>query len=394
MNRLGVSGNLMSLGALDFGLIVDGAVILIENSIRLIAEKSHHLGRPLTREERAETVVDASAEVRRATLFGVVIISIVYLPILALTGIEGKMFRPMAMTVLLALGGAMILAFTFVPALASLLLPRKMSEKDSFIVAGARKVYEPSLRGAMKHPVITVLVAVVALGGTGFLATRLGAEFVPTLDEGAIALQAWRPPSVSLEESVRQTTEMEKVLKEFPEVTTVVSKTGRAEIATDPMGVEISDVFVMLKPHDEWTTASDREGLVAKIDERLKARMPGTIFSYSQPIELRVDELISGVRSEVAVKVFGDDLATLEQDRAEGRRRTVEGPGRRRGEGGADRGSAGAPRDHRPARDRALRHQRRRRARRDLDARRARGRRRTGGIAALRAPGALRTRGP
>ena len=311
MNELGVSGNLMSLGALDFGLIVDGAVILIENSMRLIADKSHHLGRPLTRDERAETVVEASGEVRRATLFGVVIISIVYLPILALVGIEGKMFRPMAMTVLLALGGALLLAFTFVPALASLVLPRKVSEKDSFIVAGARKVFEPAIRRTMRHPVITTIVALVTLAGTGLLATRLGAEFVPTLDEGAIALQAWRPPSVSLEESIRQTTEMEKVLREFPEVTTVVSKTGRAEIATDPMGVEISDVFVMLKPHDEWVTAEDREGLVAKFDERLRARVPGTIFSYSQPIELRVAELISGVRSEVAVKVFGDDLATL-----------------------------------------------------------------------------------
>jgi heavy metal efflux system protein len=311
MNQLGISGNLMSLGALDFGLIVDGAVILIENSIRLIAEKSRHLGRPLTRDERAETVVEASAEVRRATLFGVIIISIVYLPILALIGIEGKLFRPMATTVLLALGGALVLAFTFVPALASFLLPRTMSERDSFIVAGARKIYEPSLRGAMRHPAITALVAIAALAGSGLLATRLGAEFVPTLDEGAIALQAWRPPSVSLEESVRQTTEMEKVLKEFPEVTTVVSKTGRAEIATDPMGVEISDVFVMLKPHGEWTTASDREELVVKLDERLRAHMPGTIYSCSQPIQLRVDELISGVRSEVAVKVFGDDLATL-----------------------------------------------------------------------------------
>lgn len=182
MNQLGVSGNLMSLGALDFGLIVDGAVILIENSIRLIAEKSHHLGRPLTRDERAATVVEASAEVRRATLFGVLIISIVYLPILALLGIEGKMFRPMAITVLLALGGALVLAFTFVPALASILLPRKMSEKDSFLVAGARKVFEPSLCLTMRHPVITAIVAVIALAGSGVLATRLGAEFVPTLD--------------------------------------------------------------------------------------------------------------------------------------------------------------------------------------------------------------------
>jgi cobalt-zinc-cadmium resistance protein CzcA len=218
----------------------------------------------------------------------------------------------MAITVLLALGGALLLAFTFVPALASVLLPRRASERDSFIVAGARKVYRPALRATMRHPVLTAGVAVAALAGSGWLATRLGAEFVPTLDEGAIALQAWRPPSVSLEESVRQTTELEKVLREFPEVTTVVSKTGRAEIATDPMGVEISDVFVMLQPRGAWTTASDREELVAAIDRRLRARLPGTIFSYSQPIELRVAELISGVRSEVAIKIFGDDLATLD----------------------------------------------------------------------------------
>lgn len=316
MRRLGVSGNLMSLGALDFGLIVDGAVILVENSMRIIAERSHALGRPLTRRERADAVVEASGEVRRATLFGVVIIAIVYLPILALLGIEGKMFRPMAETVLLALGGALILAFTLVPALASLLLPRKTSEKDSFIVWGVRKGYGPALRAAMRFPLITVSIAIAALVGSGILATRLGAEFVPTLDEGAIALQAWRPPSVSLEESVRQTTEMEKVLLEFPEVKTVVSKTGRAEIATDPMGVEISDVFVMLKPQSEWKTAHDRESLVAAFDKRLMERLPGTIFSYSQPIELRVAELISGVRSEVAVKVFGDDLETLERTAA------------------------------------------------------------------------------
>lgn len=226
------------------------------------------------------------------------------------------MFRPMAITVLLALGGSLVLAFTFVPALASLLLPKKLSEKDSFLVAGARKLYTPVLRAAMRVPLLTVAVAAAALAGSGVLATRLGAEFVPTLDEGAIALQAWRPPSVSLEESVRQTTEMEKVLLEFPEVTTVVSKTGRAEIATDPMGVEISDVFVMLKPHDQWKTARDRESLVAAFDKRLSERLPGTIFSYSQPIELRVAELISGVRSEVAVKIFGDDLDVLEQTAA------------------------------------------------------------------------------
>ncbi len=245
--------------------------------------------------------------------FGVFIITIVYLPILTLTGIEGKMFKPMAMTVLFALAGALVLAMTFIPAMASLLLPKKISEKESFIVAGVRFVYEPLLRIALRGKWLVAAIAVAVLAASGLVATRLGSEFVPKLDEGAIALQAIRLPSISLEESVRQTTELEKVLLQFPEVTTVVSKTGRPEIATDPMGVEISDIFVMLKPHDEWTTATTREGLVEKFDEALKRHLSGAMLSYSQPIELRVAELISGVRSDVALKIYGDDLAALER---------------------------------------------------------------------------------
>ena len=313
MRWFGVSGNLMSLGAIDFGLIVDGAVIVIENAVRMIAERSHHLGRPVSEEERTTIVLRASREVLRSATFGVAIIAIVYLPILSLTGIEGKMFKPMAMTVLFALAGALVLALTFVPALASMLLPRAMAEEESFIVSGVRKRYEPLLRKAIARRKLTIGVAVAAFAVSAVIIPFLGAEFVPRLDEGALALQAWRLPSVSLEESVRQTTELEKALKKFPEVLTVVSKTGRAEIATDPMGVEISDVIVMLKPHDEWTTADDREGLIAKIDEALDKTLPGTIFSYSQPIELRVAELIAGVRSDVALKIFGDDLDTLKE---------------------------------------------------------------------------------
>jgi len=313
MRQFGVSGNLMSLGAIDFGLIVDGAVIVVENAVRLLAERSHHLGRPVTSEERSEIVLQSSREVLRSATFGVIIIAIVYLPILSLIGIEGKMFKPMAMTVLFALGGALVLAMTFIPALASLLLPRKISEKESFIVAAARRVYEPALRGALRARWIVVGVAAAVLVAAGFVATRLGSEFVPKLDEGAIALQAIRLPSVSLEESVRQTTEIEKVLREFPEVTTVISKTGRAEIATDPMGVEISDIFVMLKPPGAWKTASTREGLVEAMDRALKKHIPGQNFSFSQPIELRVAELISGVRSDVALKIYGDDMAALER---------------------------------------------------------------------------------
>jgi cobalt-zinc-cadmium resistance protein CzcA len=317
MRRFDVSGNLMSLGAIDFGLIVDGAVIVVENAVRMIAERSHQLGRPLSSEERTSTVLQASREVLRSATFGVFIIAIVYLPILSLVGIEGKMFRPMAMTVLFALAGALVLAMTFIPAVASMLLPRSLSEKESFLVAGVRRVYEPLLQRALRARWLVLIIALVVLLASGVVATRMGTEFVPKLDEGAIALQAIRLPSISLEESVRQTTELEKVLKQFPEVTTVVSKTGRAEIATDPMGVEISDVFVMLKPHDEWTTAATREGLVEKMDEALQRSLPGQNFSYSQPIELRVAELISGVRSDVALKIYGDDMAALERMAAE-----------------------------------------------------------------------------
>lgn len=317
MRRFGVSGNLMSLGAIDFGLIVDGAVIVVENSVRLLAERSHQLGRPVTSEERSSIVLQASREVLRSATFGVVIIAIVYLPILSLVGIEGKMFRPMAMTVLFALVGALVLAMTFIPAVASLLLPRKLSEKESFIVAGVRRVYEPALRLALRARWVVAAVALAVLAGSAVVATRLGSEFVPQLDEGAIALQAIRLPSVSLEESVRQTTELEKVIKQFPEVDTVVSKTGRAEIATDPMGVEISDVFVMLTPRSRWPKQLSREQLVEKLDAALKQHLPAQNFSYSQPIQLRVSELISGVRSDVALKIYGDDLAALERIAAE-----------------------------------------------------------------------------
>jgi cobalt-zinc-cadmium resistance protein CzcA len=313
MRQLGVSGNLMSLGAIDFGLIVDGAVIIVENAVRLIAQRNHELGRPVSAQERTQIVARASREVLRSATFGVAIIAIVYLPILSLVGVEGKMFRPMALTVLFALGGALLLSLTLMPVLASLFLPRKLSEKESFIVAAARRVYEPLLRRALRRRWLTAGVTVAAFAASLGLVPLLGSEFVPQLDEGAVALQAWRLPSVSLEESVRQTTELEKVLRRFPEVTTVVSKTGRAEIATDPMGVEISDVFVMLKPRDEWTTARTREGLVEAFDAALRKHLAGQIFSYSQPIELRVSELIAGVRSDVALKIQGDDLAQLER---------------------------------------------------------------------------------
>ncbi|AKQ66372.1 Cobalt-zinc-cadmium resistance protein CzcA [Myxococcus hansupus] len=313
MRALGVSGNLMSLGAIDFGLIVDGALIIVENAVRHIAERSHALGRELTREERDDVVYHSAVEVRQAAAFGEVIIGVVYLPILALSGIEGKMFKPMAITVICALAGAFVLSLTFVPALASVLLPRKTQERESFIVMGARRVYEPALAWCLQKRAVVVSVAAGLLVASLATVPFLGAEFIPRLDEGAIAIQAWRVPSVSLEESVRQTGLIETVLKRFPEVTTVVSRTGRAEIATDPMGVEISDIFVMLKPHEDWTTAKDREGLIARFNEALAKEVPGSLFSYSQPIELRVSELIAGVRSDVALKLYGEDLEVLKQ---------------------------------------------------------------------------------
>ncbi|MFP2923775.1 efflux RND transporter permease subunit [Pyxidicoccus sp. 3LG] len=315
MRALGISGNLMSLGAIDFGLVVDGALIIVENAVRHISERGHELGRNLTREERDEVVYRSAVEVRQAAAFGEVIIAVVYLPILALSGVEGKMFKPMALTVICALAGAFVLSLTFVPALASVLLPRKVkeSEDESFLVQKARIIYAPALAWCLNRRKTVLGIAAAVLAVTVAIVPFLGAEFVPRLDEGAIALQAWRVPSVSLEESVRQTGLIERVLKRFPEVITVISRTGRAEIATDPMGVEISDIFVMLKPHDEWTTAEDREGLITRFDEALTKEVPGTLFSYSQPIELRVSELIAGVRSDVALKLYGEDLEVLKQ---------------------------------------------------------------------------------
>ncbi|MCC7133075.1 MAG: efflux RND transporter permease subunit [Gemmatimonadales bacterium] len=317
MRLAGISGNLMSLGSIDFGFIVEGAVIVIENSVRMIAARSHHLGRPLTPDERSTEVLQASREVIRSTVFGVTIISIVYLPILSLTGIEGKMFRPMALTVLFALGGSLVLSLTLIPALASLFLPKRIEEKESVFVDWSRRLLEPLVRRALAAPRLWTAGASALFLVSLAVAPFLGAEFIPRLDEGALALQAWRLPSVSLEESVRQTGKLESVLRLFPEVVTVVSKTGRAEIATDPMGVEVSDVLVMLKPHDEWETADTREGLIAAIDSALSRNLAGSVFSYSQPIELRVSELISGVRSDVALKIFGDDLPTLERTAAQ-----------------------------------------------------------------------------
>ncbi|HWM86065.1 MAG TPA: CusA/CzcA family heavy metal efflux RND transporter [Kofleriaceae bacterium] len=312
MNELGISGNLMSLGAIDFGLVVDGSVVMAENIVRVLA---HQRGPDVTELDRRAAIASAAREVARPVVFAVGIIMLVYLPILTLEGIEGKMFRPMALTVIFALAASLVLALTWVPAMATWMFRKGVSEREPWLVRAARARYEPIVKRAVGRPARTVLIAAGFLAASGAAVPLLGAEFVPTLDEGALAIQAVRLPSVSLEESVLATTRLEKTLRErFPdEVETVVSKTGRPEIATDPMGVDISDIFVILKPAEEWTRTSDKEELVSLIEQALDQEVPGQRFAFSQPIELRTNELISGVRSDVAISIHGDDLEVLER---------------------------------------------------------------------------------
>ena len=304
-----VSGNLMSLGAIDFGLIVDGSVIIVENCVRRFAEEQHRLGRLLTKEERHDLAYEASQEVRKATIFGEVIIAIVYLPILTLTGIEGKMFKPMAETVLLALVGATILSMTFIPALVALLLTGKVSEKENFLFRNAKRLYERGLDWSLAHRAVLLTFAALLLVLSGVLSTRLGSEFAPKLSEGALALQPARIPSISLTTSVAMQRELERtLLTAFPdEIDRIFARTGTAEVATDPMGPNVSDSYIMLKPRSQWTKVTTQAELAEAI-EKVVTEQPGQSYEISQPIELRFNELISGVRSDVAVKVFGDDL--------------------------------------------------------------------------------------
>lgn len=304
-----VSGNLMSLGALDFGLIVDGAVVMVENAVRRRAEAQHDR----KSEPPERTILDACLEVGRPVVFAVAIIMIVYLPILSLRGIEGKMFIPMALTVIFALAGSLLLSLTFIPAAMTLLLKGHVSETESPVIRLAKRWYKPSLAYVMRHrnPVVSSAFALVLLSGA--VLPLLGSEFIPRLDEGSLAIQVQQLPSVSLSQSIATTTEVEKVLMTFPEVTKVVSKTGRAEVATDPMSVDFSDLYIALEPQEKWTSARTREELVEKMSNALEAGVPNASVSFSQPIELRVSELISGVRSDVGIKLFGDDLDTLKE---------------------------------------------------------------------------------
>lgn len=311
MARGGVSANLMSLGALDFGLIVDGAVIIIENCLSRFGQRQHALGRLLTRAERFDLTAEATAEVIRPSLFGLGIITAVYLPIFALTGVEGKMFHPMAITVVLALTGAMVLALTFVPAAIAMLLGGQVEEKENRLMGALRRAYAPLLAASLRHGRWVAVGAGVLLLGSGLLATRLGSEFVPNLDEGDFALQAMRVPGTSLTQSVRMQQQVERRIARFPEVERVFSRIGTAEVASDPMPPSVADVFVMVKPRAQWPDPSKPKAqLVAEVARAL-AQVPGNNYEFTQPIQMRMNELISGVRSDVAINLYGDDLETL-----------------------------------------------------------------------------------
>ena len=299
----GVSASLMSLGAIDFGLVVDSSVIMVENCVR-------RLGSAPASASRLSTVRDAAIEVRGPTMFGELIIAIVYLPILFLEGTEGKLFRPMALTVLFALAGSLVISLTLMPVLAATVLSRE-EEHEPMLMRLFHKFYNPLARLAVCHPVMVSLCAAGLVVASGPLAMRLGAEFMPRLDEGDLLIEVNRLPSATLEDSVPLTTRIEKVLSDSPEVRTVFCKTGRPEIANDVMGVQQTDVWVMLKPRGQWPQDISRDSLVERMSASLAAAVPGANFSFSQPIEMRVDELVAGVKSDVAVLLYGDDLNTL-----------------------------------------------------------------------------------
>jgi cobalt-zinc-cadmium resistance protein CzcA len=318
MARLGISGNLMSLGAVDFGLIIDGAVVIVENIVRHLGEEQHRLGRVLTREERLKAVYAASAQVGSPMFFGVIIITVVYIPILALTGIEGKMFHPMALTVMLALGGALVLALTLMPALSSLILTGSVGEGDNLVVRLFKSIYAMVLRVALRLRYLVVAGAVGLVAFTFWLFPKLGAEFVPKLDEGSITSMLYKPVGMSMEESLRTDTEVERVLlAKFPELTRIFSRIGTSEIASDPMPPNESDVYLFYKPVEEWPKTAGRPRDKAELREQIEAEIkkinPEYNILFAQPIEMRFNEMLEGTRAELAVKIFGNDYDVLER---------------------------------------------------------------------------------
>ena len=306
-----VSANLMSLGALDFGLVVDGAIIVVENCISRLAQRQHQQGRLLTLDERLQAVFDATREVFTPSLVSVLVVILVNLPILALTGVEGKMFRPMALAVIMALLAALVLSLTFVPAAVALFLRGKVEEKENVVVVFARRMYAPVLDAALRLRTVFVAGAVLLVVLCGWIASRMGSEFIPSLDEGDIAVQALRIPGTSLTQSLEMQFQLERALQDMPEVKTYFSRVGTAEVATDPMPPNVSDGYVMLKERDEWPDPKrTRADVLQEVERRLET-IPGNAFEISQPIQLRFNELISGVRSDVGIKVYGDDLNRL-----------------------------------------------------------------------------------
>lgn len=302
----GVTASLMSLGAIDFGLIVDSSVIMVENCI-------HKLSRDNGESSQTDIIRDAAVEVRKPTMFGELIIAVVFLPILLLEGTEGKLFQPMALTVLFALGGSLILSLTFMPAMASIALPQKMEDKDIFLVRWIKFVYEPIVTRAIKNPLVTVAAALAIFFISLPVASKLGAEFMPRLEEGDLLVEAVRLPSATLEGSIEMSTQIENILKEFDEVKTVFCKTGRPEIANDVMGVHQTDVWVLLKPVHDWPEEKTRDELIEQMSDLLNANVPGVAFGFTQPIEMRVDELVAGVKADVAVLLYGEDLDVLSE---------------------------------------------------------------------------------
>ncbi|WP_041421833.1 efflux RND transporter permease subunit [Shewanella sediminis] len=314
-----VSGNLMSLGAIDFGIIVDGAVIIVENALRRLGMAQHSYGRLLSLEERLKVVFDATKEVFRPAVFGVLIIMLVYLPIFALSGVEGKMFHPMAFTVVAALIGALILSVTFVPAAIAIFVKGKVNEKENFLMVKARSIYEPVLFFSLKRPVIIVVTAIALMSVTTYQLSRLGSEFLPKLDEGDIAMHAMRITGTGLEQSTEMQKKLELVIGELDEVKHVFSKIGTPEVATDPMPPSVADTILIIKPRDQWADPTkSKEQFIDELREHVE-QVPGNNYEFTQPIEMRFNELIAGVRADVALRIYGDDLDTLKAagDRAE-----------------------------------------------------------------------------
>lgn len=313
MLHFGISGNLMSLGAIDFGLIVDGSVIIVENCLRRLGHKQHELGRLLTLPERLHEVLVAAREMIQPSVYGQLIIVTVYLPILALTGVEGKMFRPMALTVVMALGAAFLLSLTLVPALVAILVRGRVREHDNLLVRGAKAIYAPLLDFTLRWRWPVVGAAALAFAGSLWLFGRLGAEFAPNLDEGDVVVMATRPSSTGLEQATRMQFELEHMLQSVPEVAFVFSRTGTTEAATDPMPPNLTDTFIMLKDREHWPDPRlPRDELVARLEHAIDV-VPGAAYEFTQPIQMRFNELIAGVRSDVAVRIYGDDFARMQR---------------------------------------------------------------------------------